>query len=84
MGTITLIINSIILFLVSNTYIINDTYNIKIPIIITILFVILLSIFPSLLNKKYYIKICYWYKSITYKFSNINTNIRYYILGRYY
>ena len=52
MGIITLILNSIILFIVSNTYIINNTYNITIPIVITILFVILLSIFPSLLNKK--------------------------------
>ena len=52
MGIITLLLNSIILFIVSNAYIINDTYNITIPIVITILFVILLSIFPSLLNKK--------------------------------
>lgn len=52
MGIVTLIINSIVLFIVSNAYIINDTYNITIPIVITILFVILLSIFPSLLNKK--------------------------------
>ena len=52
MGIITLLLNSIILFIVSNTYIINDTYNIKIPVIITVIFVILLIIFPSLLNKK--------------------------------
>lgn len=56
MGIITIILNSIILFLVSNTYIINNTYNIKIPVICTILFIIFISIFPSLLNKKIYNK----------------------------
>ena len=49
---ITIILNSILLFIVSNIYIIKHTYNINISVIYTILFVIIISIFPSLFNKK--------------------------------
>lgn len=52
MGIITIIVNTILLFLVSNTYIINKVYGIDISIIYTILFVLTIIIFPSLLNKK--------------------------------
>ena len=52
MSYLTLILNSILLFILSNFYLINESYNLKIPVIITILFVIFISIFPSLLNKK--------------------------------
>ena len=52
MGIITLILNSLILFVVSNTYIIGKTYNFNIPIILMILFIPLICIFPSLFNKK--------------------------------
>ena len=54
MGIITLIINAIVLFLTSNVYILDKTFSIHIPIILTILFISLLCIFPSLLNKKLY------------------------------
>lgn len=59
MGIITLIINSIFLFIVSNSYILDKTYGIHIPIILTVLYIILISIFPSLLNKKLYSKRLY-------------------------
>ena len=52
MTYLTIILNSILLFILSNFYIFNKTYNLKIPVIITILFVIFISIFPSLCNKK--------------------------------
>ena len=52
MGIFTLIINSIILFIVSNTYMLEKTYNFKIPVILTILFIFIICIFPSLFNKK--------------------------------
>lgn len=56
MGILTLVLYSIILFFVSNTYILNDTFGLKMPIILTVLFITLLCIFPSLLNKKLYSK----------------------------
>jgi triacylglycerol lipase len=56
MGLITIILNSLILFLVSNTYIIDKTYNIHVPVIFTVLFVIFFAIFPSVLNKRIYNK----------------------------
>ena len=56
MGIITIIINSILLFILSNFYILDKTYNFKLPIIFTILYVIIISIFPSLLNKRLYSK----------------------------
>lgn len=52
MGIITLILNSIILFIVSNTYILDKTYDYKISFIYAIVFVIIISIFPSVFNKK--------------------------------
>ena len=52
MGIITLIINSIILFIVSNTYILEKTYDYKLSIIFLILFIPIIVIFPSILNKK--------------------------------
>lgn len=52
MGIFTLILNSIILFIVSNTYILDKTYDYKISFIYAIVFVIIISIFPSVLNKK--------------------------------
>lgn len=61
MGLITIIINSFILFILSNLYIIQEVYNIKIPfiinfllVILTIIFIVFISIFPSLLTKKLY------------------------------
>ena len=56
MGIITLILNSIILFLVTNTYILNETFGIKISLILTVLFTALLCIFPSIFNKKLHSK----------------------------
>lgn len=56
MGIITLILNSIILFIVTNTYILNETFDIKIPLIITVLFTALLCIFPSIFNKRLHSK----------------------------
>lgn len=52
MGIITLIINSILLFIVSNTYIIEKTYDYKISLIYLILLIPIIVIFPSILNKK--------------------------------
>ena len=52
MGIITLLLNSIILFIVSNIYILEDTFNLKIPIVFTILLIPIIIIFPSILNKK--------------------------------
>lgn len=52
MGIFTLILNSIILFIVSNTYILEKTYDLKLPLIFMILFVPIMCIFPSLLNKE--------------------------------
>lgn len=52
MGILTLILNSLILFIVSNTYIIEKTYNFKISLIFMIILIPLICIFPSLLNKK--------------------------------
>ena len=52
MNYFTIILNSLLLFLLSNFYIFDKSYNFKIPVILTILFVLLLSIFPSALNKK--------------------------------
>ena len=54
LGFIKIIINSIILFLVTNFYLFNKEFNIKIPIIISILVIVFLNIFPSLLTKKLY------------------------------
>lgn len=56
MGIITLILNSIILFLVTNTYILNETFGIKISLILTVLFTALLCIFPSIFNKRLHSK----------------------------
>ena len=54
MGIITLIINSLVLFFTSNTYILDKTYGIKIPLILTILLITMICLFPSVLNKKLY------------------------------
>ena len=56
MGILTLILNSLVLFLVSNTYILEKTYDLKLPLIFMILFIPIICIFPSLLNKKLYNK----------------------------
>ena len=53
-GFITIIISSIILFLLSNIYLFNKGFNTKLPIIISIIIILLLNIFPSLLTKKLY------------------------------
>ena len=55
MTYLTIIINSIIVFLISNLYLFNKGYDYKIPIILTILLIllfILINILPSLLTKK--------------------------------
>ena len=54
LGCIKIIFNSVLIFFVSNIYMLNKGFNIKIPVIITILVVIFLNIFPSLLTKKLY------------------------------
>ena len=54
LGFIKIIFNSIILFIVTNIYLFNKGFNLKIPIIISILVIIFLNIFPSLLTKKLY------------------------------
>ena len=52
MSYLTVILNTIIYFFISNSYIINEEYNFKIPIIITILLTLFINIFPSIFNKK--------------------------------
>lgn len=52
MGIFTLILNSLVLFIVSNTYILEKTYDLKLPLIFMILFIPIICIFPSLLNKE--------------------------------
>lgn len=52
MGIFTLILNTIVLFLVSNTYILEEIYNLKLPLLFMILFIPIICIFPSLLNKE--------------------------------
>ena len=55
MTYLTIIINSIIIFLISNLYLFNKGYDYKTPIILTILLIllfILINILPSLLTKK--------------------------------
>ena len=52
MGIFTLILNSLVLFIVSNTYILEKTYDLKLPLIFMILFIPSICIFPSLLNKE--------------------------------
>lgn len=56
MTYLTIILNSIIVFLLSNNYIINKEYNIKIPMILLILLFIIINILPSILCKKLYDK----------------------------
>lgn len=56
MTYLTIILNSIIVFLLSNNYIINKGYNIKIPMILLILLFIIINILPSILCKKLYDK----------------------------
>lgn len=53
-GFIILIVNSFIFFICSNFYILDKGYNIKIPIIISIIIILLINIIPSLLLKKIY------------------------------
>lgn len=52
MSYLTVILNTIIYFIISNTYIFNKEYNIKIPLIIIILLTLFINIFPSIFNKK--------------------------------
>ena len=52
MSYLTVILNTIIYFFISNSYIINEEYNFKIPVIITILLTLFINIFPSIFNKK--------------------------------
>ena len=59
MTYLTIIINSIIVFLLSNNYLINKGYSIKIPMILLILLFIIINIFPSILSKKLYDKNLY-------------------------
>lgn len=56
MTYLTIILNSIIVFLLSNNYIINKGYNIKIPMILLILLFIIINILPSIFCKKLYDK----------------------------
>jgi len=48
----TILLNSIVLFLVSNFYILNKAYHFKISVVFTILVVVFINIFPSLFTKK--------------------------------
>ena len=48
----TILLNSIVLFLVSNFYILNKAYYFKISVVFTILVVVFINIFPSLFTKK--------------------------------
>ena len=52
MSYLTVILNTIIYFFISNSYIINEEYNFKIPVIITIVLTLFINIFPSIFNKK--------------------------------
>ena len=52
MNYLTVILNTIIYFIISNSYIINKEYNFKIPLIIIILLTLFINIFPSIFNKK--------------------------------
>lgn len=56
MSIITIIINTLIVFIESNLYILNDFYKLKLPIILISLLFILINIFPSLFTKKLYDK----------------------------
>ena len=46
LGFIMIIFNSILLFIVSNFYVLSKGYNIKIPIIVTVFAGIFLNVFP--------------------------------------
>ena len=55
MTYLTIIINTILVFLISNNYLLNKGYDIKIPIIpmiFLILLFIIINILPSLFTKK--------------------------------
>ena len=52
MGYLMLLLNPIVLFLVSNFYILDKSYDLKIPVVFVVLFVIFINIFPSLFTNK--------------------------------
>ena len=45
-------INSLLLFILSNVFVLNKGYNLNIPVIISVLFIVFINIFPAILNKK--------------------------------
>lgn len=85
MSYLTIIINSILLFILSNFYILNKSYNCKIPFIITILFVLFISIFPSLFNKKLHTsnlsRIRNGYRLLIMFLINITVDIIFYLIS---
>lgn len=56
MDFLTILINSLVLFWVSNFYVLNKSYNIKIPVVLVVLLVAFIVTFPSLFTRKVYDK----------------------------
>ena len=85
MDYISIIINTILLFILSNFYIFKGLYNIKIPFIITLIFVIFVSIFPSLfttkLYDKYLVKIRNGYRLLIMFLINVFLDITIYLFS---
>lgn len=87
LGFIMIIINSIILFILSNSYMLRIGYEIKIPIILCIICFLLLNIYPSLLTKKLYDnnlkRIREGYKLLIMFLVNITMDITFYLISYY-
>ena len=85
MDYISIIINTILLFILSNFYIFKGLYNIKTPYIITLIFVIFVSIFPSLfttkLYDKYLVKIRNGYRLLIMFLINVFLDITIYLFS---
>ena len=85
LGFIMIVFSSIFLFIVSNFYLLNKGYNIKVPIIITIIVTILLNIFPSLLTKdlciNYLKRIRNGYRLLIMFFMNVVFDIIFYLFS---
>ena len=86
-GFIMIIINSIMLFIISNNYLLRIGYEIKIPIILCIICFLLLNIYPSLLTKKLYDKnlkrIRDGYRLLIIFLVNIFMDILFYLISYY-
>ena len=85
LGFIMIIFNSILLFIVSNFYVLSKGYNIKIPIIVTVFAGIFLNVFPSLLTKNLYstnlTRIRNGYRLLIMFLINVVSNIVFYLFS---